>query len=711
MPPELLGPDGEPTSYTQNLAHELEEAVWSRRVSERNAEFLAYTVLNMLSGGEDDMRREDRLRLVRQSRDVWKRDPQAGRSANLLNDFCFGRGVQQPKCKDEAVQEVVEEAWEDPQNQRILTGALAQRRLGTDLSIQSNIFFLAFADGDGRMRLGLLRHDDVVNVVRDPENRHRVLYYVAHERKYEWDFQADAPKAVVPQSDPRAPGRARVVYYEHWQNVKEAEEEGRKFDRPPRDKLGEGKVFHVAINQTTEMAFGHPEFHRVIRWFTAFNEFMAARVDIIKANAQFFMKRRIKGGESTAQKIAHQTLSRRSQLQQSQSEEVAAGEMSSAVRPGSILNESDAVQHEALNLSTNGGNAQADGAMLLGQSAAGTGWPKPYIGGDPSSLAGATALELPVVKMVEARQEVFEQVFRWFIDRVIEEAVATGRISSKLTSQERAKTNAAAATQLAPSGAAPPPRTPASGQTPAPTGGLMEYSGESRDEESTERDLSYEFSMPQPLRRALPDLINSIATTAQAFDPNGTNTELSRLLFGLAAGEGFEVQDPGEWVEKVFPEGYQDPALAGFGGAPPGPNPFDPQPDQQANPYGGNGAGGFPPGGNTGADGQRHQEANPYGAPRKSLPPEQMQQAADQGGWPRGRNGNALSVGLIEAVARRSALETVNRQESPRAAPDGLPEGLESEYVQDVVQAALEEDARLAELDAAEPGAAGPTYP
>src|SRR5205085_8368570 len=91
--------------------------------------------------------------------------------------FVFGRGVGLPKCHDEAVQEVVEEAWNDPQNQRILTSTAAQHAKGVDLAIQANLFFLLFTGADGKIKLSLLNHDSVDLAVPDEENRHRILFF------------------------------------------------------------------------------------------------------------------------------------------------------------------------------------------------------------------------------------------------------------------------------------------------------------------------------------------------------------------------------------------------------------------------------------------------------------------------------------------------------------------------------------------------------
>ena len=120
--------------------------------------------------------------------------------------------------------------------------------------------------------------------------------------------------------------------------------------------------------------------------------------------------------------------------------------------------------------------------------------------------------------------------------------------------------------------------------------------------------------MPNPLKRSMTDLINSIANLGRTFDPNNTNLELSRTLLGIALGQGLEMADPGAAVERILPEGYVDPMLAasmGGGGGPGGaPTPGGPPPlipsTPGVNPFG---PGGPPPPG-AGPDG----EENPYGA-------------------------------------------------------------------------------------------------
>lgn len=620
----------------------LEASDRERRALQRDLDLLAYTALDYMGGQAQDLKPVERRKLAQQSRVAWMKDPQAGAAVDLMNDFTFGRGLPRPKCADEVVQQIVDEAWDDPDNQLVLTSYAAQLALGTDLSLQSNLFFLVFDDGDdGKVKLGILDHDSVETVVRDPDNRLRILYYLARETRQEWDYKNDVAKYPLRP----APEQTKVTYYEHWRNVDDARESDRKTpELAPAEKTADGKVFHVAVNKTTEMAFGHPVMDRLLRWYNAYNKFMDARVDIMEASAAFVMKRKVKGTPNQVQKMATQMMSRRSALGAS----IDYPEAQGAPKPASVLTENENVTHEDFNINTNAPAAAQDAQMLRAQISAATRFPQSYYGDAAnSSLATATSLELPVLKAVENRQEVIESAVRFFVDRVIERAVEAGRISSDLSPEERAKLESEKAKDTvateSPGGAAPPGT--------APGGGLSLVAAHEDavvDEKEVARDLGYEFSMPSPLKRLMGDLVTAVMNIARTFDPNNTNMELSRTLLQVALAEGLELEDAAGAVEKIFPPDYVDPALLAQQQAPP---PGDPQ------------FGEFAPAGNVGPDGQQHPDpANPYGAPMTATPPEQVQQAA--------LRESSLSDDLRQGIrTRRGALEDELEEEIAGALP------------------------------------------
>jgi hypothetical protein len=299
------------------------------------------------------------------------------------------------------------------------------------------------------------------------------------------------------------------------------------------------------------------------------------------------------------------------------------GMVQAGPRPGSILNENQGVKTEPFAVSTQAAQAAQDAQMIRSQISAAT-WPQHYLGDQSNAnLATATALELPVVKKVEAFQELFEGLFRTFIDRAIQNAVDNGTLPTELTDEERAKLKAKKPENQTP-GSPPPdaPGAPLQSEPPASMTDVSQngntalsagYEGQAEDEEDTERDLSYEFAMPSPLKRQMADLINSIANLARTFDPNNTNLELSRTLLAVALGQGLELADPAAAVDRILPEGYVDPMLAaqmggggggpmqppppliptaGAAGVPGGPNMFGPggpspgeAPEGEQNPY------------------------------------------------------------------------------------------------------------------------------
>jgi hypothetical protein len=616
------------TVIDQDRLQLLEASDVERRAMQKELDLLGYYVLDQIGGQPQEVKAIERRKMAAQARMVWIQDPVAGANVDLSCQFIFGRGVPQPKCADSKVQEVVDEAWSDPDNQACLTTFPAQVALCTDLVLQSNLFILFFEDGnDGKVKLGILNHDLVEDAVRDTSNRLRVLYYVARRRDYEWDYQMDRV-SLKATANMQASGRPVVQYY---QALAATDPATGKLDTDdptcPPEKLGDGLVYHIAINRGSEQVFGIPAMRRIVKWMAALNDFMAARVDMTQAAAAFIMRRTVKGSATQVANIAAKALSRASTLAATSMDDPSAtGVIAPGPRPASILNENENVTTEPFSVSTQAPQAAQDAQMIRSQIASAT-WPQHYLGDQSNAnLATASALELPVIKKVESFQELFEGLFRTFTDRVIERAVDSGRLPTELTPEERLALKSKKPGEQVPGGEGLTPPAPAQQEPPLsmtdPMGGtgseqLTEaYHGQTADEKQTERDLSYEFSMPSPMKRSMADLITSIANLARTFDPNNTNLELSRTLLSVALGQGLELADPAAAVERILPEGYVDPMVAASmaqaagpgqsqpGGAPPlippGPNPFG----------GSSYVSGEQPSAGQGPDG----EQNPYGA-------------------------------------------------------------------------------------------------
>lgn len=562
---------------------QLLEAAWDElRATNRELDMIGWQVLDYLGGQPQEITTMSRRKMVQRARYVWMNDPQAGASVSLMNDFVFGRGVPNPRAKDEAVQNLFDGFWSDPDNKRAITTYAKQITLGTDLALQSNLFFLVFDDGDdGKVKMAVLDHDTVENCVRDPENPNRVLYWLVRPRKVSWDFRMDRPDVSVSNAN------LRPIYYEDFSGLKEAkeEQEAGARDEPvplaPSDRVGKGRVYHIAVNRFSGQVFGVPEFQRTIRWYSAYNDFMKARVDMAQASAAFIMKRKIKGSATQLAKMASRALSNRSDL--SGALDQAEG-MQAPPRPGSILDENENLSHENFKIDSGAGNAATDAHMIRAPISAATRFPQSYYGDETNtSLATATSLELPVLKAVESRQEMFEQMFRDMLDLVIERAVDSGNLTEERTPEEIQKMLSpeidaqlnAARVQYEKEGKelveahAEVVGSKHNGFTLRyryfldEDGTVVEaHEDKAVDETDTKRDLGYEFSMPSPLRRMMGDLVTAVQTIAATFDPNNTNTELTRALATVVFGEALEIQDPADLVDKIWPAGYVDPMLA-----------------------------------------------------------------------------------------------------------------------------------------------------
>jgi hypothetical protein len=194
-----------------------------------------------------------------------------------------------------------------------------------------------------------------------------------------------------------------------------------------------------------------------------------------------------------------------------------------------------------------------------------------------------------VLKIIEEEQEVWESLFRTLADLGIKRAVDTGWLSElrPLTDKEK---------EMLATGHEPP-----------------DYDPESQ---MCKRDLGYDFSLPNPLKRAMSDLIAAITTIAAEFDPTNQNVEMQRFLLGLALEQGFDIPNPQRIVMDIYPPDYEAPAP---------PQPIQMMPDGSKVPTNDDGE---PTA--TGGDGRAHPAKNPYGAQQKSATPESN--AREEGG-------------------------------------------------------------------------------
>jgi len=564
------------------------------RKARKTLEFIGFRLFNYdapsalgATPASDDLRPLVRKFSYRQALTAWVDDPIVGQSVELYLSFVFGRGVPRPQAHDPEVQAHLDRTWDDPANRRVLTSFDKLLEKGVDLCLQSNVFFKLFDDGeDGMARISLERFEDVEDVIRHSEltpngdgDRFRILYYRVRQQRVRYDFSSGERREVVGGNDPG--DTARTVYYEAWgafddaDPVQAAQDDG--LQRPPASMIGRGKILHLAVNKTSEMAFGVPRIRRIINWATAYNEMLVSFRDRMKAMASVYLKMTARGSQRDLDRLAMLATGRASAF--GGSLESGGGTVATppAAGPG-ILQENEAVRHEPFKIDSTAGDVAAAAPVIRSQM---TGpWPDSYLSGfAEGALAGAQSLELPTLKFVEREQELWAtKVFRPFAEASIRAAVKAGDISEwrDPTEEEVRRIEEARA-----------------------VGEPMPF--EVNEAGQVKRDLSFDLALPSPLKRAMLDVVSAAVQTAAAVDPQGTNPELSRWLFAHVLREAFDEEHPMRIVDQVLPRRFMAPD----------PDPRDVDGD------------GLPDEGMVGPDGQRHSQENPGGAPVRSPQPEE----------------------------------------------------------------------------------------
>lgn len=508
-------------------AGDLRESVTRIRSLEDNVRHFAETVIDHFAsepGGSQDDNQDSRASWARQSRRAFMEDPLAGAEADHYANFALGRGPSKPQARDKRVQAVIDAAWEDPANIDKLVGFEAMRAISNELRATANVFPVAFT-GNGRVRVGFLEADRVKTIVADDEDRLRPLWYVVEGTKRKWSFTEDR----WVEEPVAADGKPEVRYFPHWRNVEEAirERKDRGEDplpMPPKEKMGEGLVYHARVNRLLEQQFGVPLWRRTLRFYTAMNRFTESRVAMAQASTQFIAKKVMKGGPQQVMRAANGMLAQTSELGTGRAP-VGEGGQRPPVRPASTFLENESMRLEAMNLNSGASAAVQDAQIIRAAAVAPSGFGPHYFGDTGSAnLATAASLELPALMAVSAWQETLEQLLRWFTAIAIQEAVQAGVLGGRKTEE---------------------------GQRELRELRLMEETDRAEAERRTGADLSYSMSLPFPGRKNLPEVVQ-VFTQAMTVIPGAAGNEpLAKAAINFLMTHAFGADDAAGLTEDI----------------------------------------------------------------------------------------------------------------------------------------------------------------
>ncbi|QGH73005.1 MAG: portal protein [Siphoviridae sp. ctCJE6] len=344
-------------------------------------------------------------KMLKTVRLFYYKSPLAGLWVNLTTAFVFGEGLSTPKCKDAKIQDVINDFWDDRDNQKAFTSFAAQQMLCNKIQVEGNLFFVLFDDDAGNVRVRLLNSTEVSDIIFDENDRMRPLFYKVKvmDRKYNYSsgsYQGGGNKFMfypdVELPDPEAFG-------------------------VPKDKLViEGKILHTKVNCDINDKFGVPDLYRGIDWMKAHKTMSEDVATLVKSLSTFAWKKKIKGSASQVATIA--------------------SAMNSKMNLSNIKNsagqtqiENEGVDLQSVDIKTGGVNIGIDGMRQMKLMVCAAANIYEHYFGDPSTgnLATSKSMELPMIKKFLAYQSLFNSVYTGVLNYQIDRKIEAGLLPGK----------------------------------------------------------------------------------------------------------------------------------------------------------------------------------------------------------------------------------------------------------------------------------------
>lgn len=338
-------------------------------------------------------------------------NPLAGQWIHLTTQFVFGEGLSIPKSKDEGLQNVISEFWDDVDNKKALTSFMSQQLLSNKLQYEGNLFFLLFEDDAGRCKIRILNALEIDDIIMDPNDRLRPNFYKVPVLEKSFNFTSDSYSftqkgfAYYPDVDCYDPTAHKI----------------------PANKLrNDARVYHVKINCDINDKFGVPDLYRGSGWINAHKTMAEDLATLIKALSQYAWKKKVKGTATQVSTLANALTSRTNLTNIKNS----AGQMQV---------ENEAVDLQSIDIKTGGVKVGTDGLRQMKlMVCAGSGIFEHYFG-DPSTgnLATAKTMELPMVKKFATLQSLWTDVILGILNYVIDRKIEIGELPGTIIDDKK----------------------------------------------------------------------------------------------------------------------------------------------------------------------------------------------------------------------------------------------------------------------------------
>lgn len=346
--------------------------------------------------------------MLKRCRIMYVNNPLCKHWVHLTTSFVFGRGLTVPTsaAKDEDINDILENFWDDPDNKKTISSVGPQRMISNKMQYEGNLFFMLFDDDEGNVRVRLLNTVEVVDIITDNEDRNKYLFYKVSLTNRSYDYGADAYDNQKTQ---------------FWY-IPDIDNEDPKSYGVPQGKLKDDcRIFHVRINCDINDKFGIPDLYAGLDWVKAHKDMAGDVATLVKALSQFAWKKKVKGGAAQVNNILGQMKAR-------------TNLSNISTMAGKTQIENEGIDLESIDIKTGGvdiGEKGLKAMQMMVCSASGIFY---HYYGDPSTgnLATATSMELPMVKKFQDYQMlwtyIYNVIFMYLFRKKIEVGLLEGSV-------------------------------------------------------------------------------------------------------------------------------------------------------------------------------------------------------------------------------------------------------------------------------------------
>lgn len=333
--------------------------------------------INLSGTTADVITPADRITNLKLSRLYSTKDPLGKQAIRLWTDYTFGTGMTW-STEDEKVKKALEDFWDAKANQSVLS-ARGQRRSSDKLLIDGEIFFAIFLGAD-TATIRTIDPLEITEIITDPDDKENIKFY-----KRMW-------------SDTQGKGHTDI--YRSTTNQK---------NEAAKDSMGvsvqkteDALVYHLTYNTITQR--GNPLLLPALVWMKYHTKFLSSRIAIMLALAKFAWKQKVKGGQTAVDAVKAKTHQQQ-------------------VNAASTITENLGVDTTPIKTETGASAAYQDGRMIKLMIFAATGFPEQYFADiSTGNLATAKTVELPVMKMIQSYQSVWNDAYQDIDEVVLEHA-------------------------------------------------------------------------------------------------------------------------------------------------------------------------------------------------------------------------------------------------------------------------------------------------